>query len=311
MRRALVALVALAVLGACVRAGAPTVTATSGPIKIGTRVLSLVDTSRTIESRRGGTSAGRPLTTTVWYPGNDNGREAPLNRSGAPYPLIVFAHGLRAVPDDYAPMLRSWAAHYIVAAPTFPLTNRDADPVTPGDLANQPADVSFVITSLLAMSADPNDPFTGAIDAKHIIAAGHSEGALTTVMLFAQCCAELRLAGAIIMAGDDVGTQGKGFTAPPRPLLYIHGDQDKIVNYGLGQRSYRGAPEPKAFLTLIGAGHIDPYVGEAKSDAAVAVRDASGSFIAYLTGPDPAIGHANLTNIGARAGVATLDDHLR
>ena len=312
MRRALVALMLIAIVAACARNNGPTFTATSGPIKIGVRVLSLVDTTRTVESRRAGTTAaGRPITTTVWYPGDGAGRDASLNRSGAPYPLIVFSHGLRGVPDDYAALLQSWVVHAIVAAPTFPLTNRDSDPVTPGDLINQPGDVSFVINSLLAMSANANDPFAGAIDAKRVIAAGHSEGALTTVMLFAQCCAETRLAGAIIMAGDDVGTQGKAFTAPPKPLLYIHGDQDKLVSYELGQRSYRGAPEPKAFLTLVGAGHIDPYVGEPKTEAAAAVRDATGSFLAYLTGSDQSIGHTNLKNVGARTGIATLDDHLR
>lgn len=315
MRRALVALaVATIVAAACERPpGTPTVTATLGPKKIGTRVLQLVDTTRNIEARRGGPSAnGRPLPTTLYYPANDAGRDAPVNTAGMPFPLIVFSHGLRGTPDDYAPLLQYWAGQgYVVAAPTFPLTNRDADPVVPGDLLNQPADISFVISSLLALSANAKDALVGAIDPKRVIAAGHSEGALTTVMLFAQCCAEPRLIGAVIMAGDDIGTQGKAFTAPPRPLLYIHGDQDKIVSYELGQRSYRGAPEPKAFLTLVGAGHIDPYVRNATGPAAEAVQSATGYFFAYLTGPDPATAHAGLKSVGTRSGVTSLDDHLR
>jgi fermentation-respiration switch protein FrsA (DUF1100 family) len=304
-------------VSACGRiGGAPgataTVAATLGPKKVAVRVVQLVDASRTVDSRRGGPAAsGRPLPTTVWYPANDTASGAPLNTAGAPYPLVVFSHGLRGTPDDYAPLLRSWAAQgYVVAAPTFPLTNRDAEPVVAGDLANQPADVSFVISSLLASSADTKDPFAGAIDPRRVIAAGHSEGALTTVMLFAQCCVEARLVGAIVMAGDDVGTQGRAFTAPPKPLLYIHGDQDKIVSYELGQRSYRGAPDPKAFLTLVGAGHIDPYVREATGPAGDAVRSATAAFLAYLTGPDRTSAHAALRAVGARTGVATLDDRL-
>ena len=229
-----------------------------------------------------------------------------------PYPLVVFSHGLRGAPDDYAPLLQWWAGQgYVVAAPTFPLTNRDAAPVVAGDLVNQPGDVSYVITALLALSASTSDPFAGAIDPKRVIAAGHSEGALTTVLLFAQCCAETRLAGAIIMAGDDVGTQGKAFTAPPKPLLYVHGDQDKIVNYTLGQRSYRGAPEPKAFLTLIGANHIDPYVHDASGAAGDAVRNATADFLFYVTGADPASARAALKSVGSQAGVASFDDQLR
>jgi len=319
MRRALVALAVAAITAAaCERLpGASNstfhVTATLGPKKIGTRVVQLVDATRTLEGRRGGASTnGRPLPTTLYYPANDAGRDAPVNTAGMPYALVVFSHGLRGTPDDYAPLLQFWAGQgYIVAAPTFPLTNRDADPVVPGDLLNQPADVSFVISSLIAMSADTRDPLSGAIDPRRVIAAGHSEGALTTVMLFAQCCVETRLVGAVIMAGDDIGTQGKAFTAPPKPLLYIHGDQDKVVSYELGQRSYRGAPEPKAFLTLVGAGHIDPYVRNATGPAADAVRNATGYFFAYLTGPDANSAHAGLKNIGGQSGVTTLDDHLR
>ena len=316
MLRAILRLALVAVIAtSCGRVVVPNATfsATLGPKKVGVRMLPLVDTTRTVESRRGGLgSNARALPTTVWYPADAPGKDAPVSKASVPYPLVVFVHGLRGVPDDYAPLLQWWAGlGYVVAAPMFPLTNRDSEPVVAGDLVNQPADVSFVITSLLALSANPSDPFAGAIDPKRVIAAGHSEGALTTVTLFAQCCTETRLIGAVIMAGDDIGTQGKAFTAPPKPLLYIHGDQDKIVSYELGQRSYRGAPEPKAFLTLIGAGHIDPYVRDATGPAADAVRNGSADFLGYLTQADPAGFHAALRTVGTQSGVTTLDDHLR
>lgn len=314
MHRALVALALIALITGCSRIVVPSTTfsATSGPRKVGVRMLSLVDTTRGVDSQRGVPgSTTRTLPTTVWYPADAPGKDTPVSKAGVPYPLVVFAHGLRGVPDDYAPLLQWWAGlGYVVAAPTFPRTNRDANPVEAGDLVNQPADVSFVITSLIASSANTSDPFAGAIDPKRVIAAGHSEGALTTVMLFAQCCADARLIGAIIMAGDDIGTQGKAFTAPPKPLLYIHGDQDKIVNYQLGQRSYRSAPEPKAFLTLIGAGHIDPYVRDATGPDGAAVRNGSGDFLGYLTQANSAGFHSALRVVGTQAGVTTLDDHL-
>jgi len=41
------------------------------------------------------------------------------------------------------------------------------------------------------------------------------------------------------------------------PLLFFHGDRDEIVDFELGRRLFRAAPEPKSFETLRGAGHND------------------------------------------------------
>ena len=41
------------------------------------------------------------------------------------------------------------------------------------------------------------------------------------------------------------------------PLLFFHGDRDEIVDFELGKRLFRAAPEPKAFETIRGAGHND------------------------------------------------------
>jgi fermentation-respiration switch protein FrsA (DUF1100 family) len=44
------------------------------------------------------------------------------------------------------------------------------------------------------------------------------------------------------------------------PLLFFHGDRDRIVAYDLGKRLFALAPEPKAFETLVGAGHNDTVI---------------------------------------------------
>jgi fermentation-respiration switch protein FrsA (DUF1100 family) len=41
------------------------------------------------------------------------------------------------------------------------------------------------------------------------------------------------------------------------PILFFHGDRDRIIPFGLGQRLFAAAPEPKAFETIAGAGHND------------------------------------------------------
>jgi hypothetical protein len=41
------------------------------------------------------------------------------------------------------------------------------------------------------------------------------------------------------------------------PLLFIHGDQDYIVPFELGERLFQAAPRPKEFMKIEGAGHND------------------------------------------------------
>jgi fermentation-respiration switch protein FrsA (DUF1100 family) len=41
------------------------------------------------------------------------------------------------------------------------------------------------------------------------------------------------------------------------PLLFVHGDADRIVPIGLGKTLWTAAPEPKTFWTVPGAGHND------------------------------------------------------
>ena len=44
------------------------------------------------------------------------------------------------------------------------------------------------------------------------------------------------------------------------PLLVIHGDHDRIIPFGLGQRVYEAGNEPKAFYRVEGADHNDVYL---------------------------------------------------
>lgn len=43
------------------------------------------------------------------------------------------------------------------------------------------------------------------------------------------------------------------------PVLFFHGDNDKIVPIRLGRALYQAAPNPKEFVVLQGAGHNDTY----------------------------------------------------
>jgi fermentation-respiration switch protein FrsA (DUF1100 family) len=43
------------------------------------------------------------------------------------------------------------------------------------------------------------------------------------------------------------------------PLLVFHGERDDIVPHRMGQELFDGAPQPKSFYSIAGAGHNDTY----------------------------------------------------
>ncbi|MFC0530590.1 alpha/beta hydrolase family protein [Phytohabitans kaempferiae] len=187
---------------------------------------------------------GRPLPVTIWYPDAATGR----------FPVILFSHGLKGRPADYAPLLADWAsAGFVVAAPVYPHTSRDAERFDALDVINQPADASYVLTQVLALDRRAGDVLRGRLATDHVAAAGHSAGGITTVGLFSVARDE-RLDAGIVLAGSALGV-GLGFTGPPAPLLFVHGERDSVVSYASGKAAYDSVPWPKAFLTLPGGDH--------------------------------------------------------
>jgi fermentation-respiration switch protein FrsA (DUF1100 family) len=49
------------------------------------------------------------------------------------------------------------------------------------------------------------------------------------------------------------------------PVLVLHGDEDSVIPYGLGQQLYAQVPGPKQFLTIAGGDHNDPEPRDAKA----------------------------------------------
>src|SRR5262249_61512946 len=114
----------------------------------------------------------RVLATTITYPVGVK----------HPVPLVVLAHGDNGHPNKFSRLIGAWAAAgYVVAAPAFPLTSNMAPGGgTPGDVRNQPTDVSFVIDEILKMGQPRSGgPLAGLIDGRHIGVAGLSLGGAT------------------------------------------------------------------------------------------------------------------------------------
>ena len=235
---------------------------------VGLRVLRLIDTSRTIRLK-GGRSEPRTLVTYVRYPAlgapsqTDIPDAAPASGSG-PYPLVVFGHGYAVTPQLYARLLQSWArAGFVVAAPVFPLSNAHA-PGGPdeADVINQPADMSFVISSLLALNRPGMGLLTHLIDPLEIAVAGHSDGAETALAVaYGRRFRDPRVSAAVILSGAEMsGIGGYTFTDGSRPLLAAQGTADTFNEPKYTNAYFEEAQRPKFLLRLLGAGHLSPYI---------------------------------------------------
>jgi dienelactone hydrolase len=212
--------------------------------------LAFVDRSRPTVSRGQTVSGQRALTTLVWYP-----------KSSGRWPVVVFAHGFQVGPAPYEHLCRAWAAAgYAVAAPEFPLT--DAAVAGPAldenDLANQPADVAFVVSSLLA----PGSPLALHLDGSRVAVAGHSDGAVTALGVAADRAIPLR--AVIAVSGSPVAG-----TEPNPPLLVAQGDEDTVNPPATGRSVYEQAHRPRFLLSLLGGGHMAAFLGGTRWQAVV------------------------------------------
>jgi alpha-beta hydrolase superfamily lysophospholipase len=214
----------------------------------------------------------RRLTTRVFYPahgspGGDPVRDAPI--ADGVFPICEFSHGLGGNPESYAPLVRPLAAAgFIVPAPVFPTTSSGTEGNI-GDVynGNQSKDVSEVITQTLALNDASGDPFAGRIDVDAGVGvAGHSLGGMTTHGLLT-AWPDDRIAAAVPFACVDMGDPAPAVSAN---VLFVHGDQDSICQYGLARQAYDELPAPKAFLTHLGIGHDEYIWGDAYHAATVA-----------------------------------------
>ncbi len=254
---------------------------------VGTLTLTLVEPHRTIHVH-GGATEPRTLLTYVRYPalGSATADGAAAVPAPGPFPLVVFAHGYDVTPATYAGLLDSWTrAGYVVAAPLFPLTN----PQAPGgpdeaDVVNQPADVSFVISSLLAASSS-STPLQGLIDPRHIAVAGQSDGAETALAVAdSRRDHDPRVSAALVLSGAEMsGIGGYNFAAGGPALLAVQGTDDVFNEPRFTYAYFRAARRPKYLLRLLRAGHLPPYTAE-QPQLAIVERVTRAFLDGYLKG---------------------------
>lgn len=225
------------ILAAAVLAGCE---ATSDPVPPPTETQVL-----TVEFSNG---ADRLLPTLLYLPADAGKR-----------PIVVFSHGYTGVPKDYELLFQTWAeAGFLVAAPTFPKTANGSADLDIEDLINQPADVRAVIDGLILLNSKEDHSLFGRVDESRIAAAGHSLGGMTTVGLFSSGRDD-RISAGIVLAGS-ARTVGTDYNAPGASMLFVHGEQDRVVKPQDGRAAYEPFPGPKAWLGLRLGDHLRPYI---------------------------------------------------
>ena len=228
-----------------------------------------VDASRS--TPRAGAFPGAPtrtLRTLIWQPA-----------SADAVPLLVMAHGLGVLPEDFDAFARTVAAAgFIVAAPAFPLTNHDA----PGgqllfnDLNNQPGDLSFVITQILQAAGTEGDPLLGRVGLSDVAVLGQSLGAATVIGLTRKnCCRDVRVHASILSAAPllsgSFGSDPISVAGPP--TLILHGTADTTVPYVTAIQLYNLIAAPRFLVGLTGAEHADAL--ESQAQPPIPARDAA------------------------------------
>ena len=235
-------------------------------------------------------STSRTLVTEIRYP-TPLVASGPVEIAGAPpatqsggYPMIVFAHGYDVTPDTYAQLLDAWTqAGFVVVAPIFPDEKPSAVAAQPGtdtedDLANEPADLTFVTNAILQASANNTSNchiVSGLVEPTEIALAGHSDGATAVGMLafdhgvdpqgvnYADLRTGIDYRSLIILSGAEDTNQSYAAEASHPSLLIIHSLADRCNPIRNDVKLYDHILQPdKWFLALRTAHHLPPFDGD-------------------------------------------------
>jgi predicted dienelactone hydrolase len=279
---------------------------------IGARTYTLVDTNRPTPAN--GTFPGAPERTLVlelWYPATTSGRDAPLDQTGGPYPLVLYSHALNDTRLGEEYLTTHLASRgYVVAAVDFPLGKGGAPGgATPADLRSQPGDLTFVLDWLLARNAEAGHALDGAVDAERIGASGLSLGATTTLLAaYHPDLREPRLRAILPIAPPySCAMTTRFFDTATLPLLLLHGTGDRLVPIAPNSEAVLRRAHGPRFLVRVERGSHLGFVGFATALGPTVRADDFG-----CTALKASLG-ANLDGIplpgGAAAGIAAPTRH--
>ena len=236
----------------------------------------------------------RTLVTTITFP----------KSAKKPLPLLVLAHGADGNTNKFDELMARWAhAGYVVAAPLFPRSS-DVGGNYIQDVAQQPADVSYVIDEVLRLNRAKKSPLHDRIDRKRIGLGGMSLGGWTSYgAVFHACCRDDRIDALVLMAAVRAGFDGGEYEFRTIPTLLVHGDADGL--YPHSTAAYPDLVAPKWFVTLHGGTHASPFEDSPDPYTEVVGATTTAFWDRYLKGERPAA-LALEDAVAASGGLATL-----
>ncbi|MGC8499528.1 MAG: alpha/beta hydrolase family protein [Acidimicrobiales bacterium] len=289
-----------------------TAPAATGPVAVGAVTFTVTEPATA-------SSGARSFPVTVRYPALGTPGEA---RSGlpprpGPYPLVIFSQGFDISPEAYAGLLDAWsAAGYVVADPAYPHTSPGAaGGVLRSDIVHHPADLSFLVTTLLA-DDHATGPLAGMIAPAPVGVIGQSDGGDVSLAVAANtCCRDRRIGAAILLSGAELSWfPGSYFTGGSAPLLVVQGTADHVMNpVTCSVTLYDAAPRPRYYLSMLGQDHLSAYVppGPARATVAAVTTDFLNAYLKHIPGALAAmraagdvVGRAHLTSQSALPPVA-------
>lgn len=233
-------------------------TRADGPYDAGFRDVRLVKPSANDPSQE------RVLNAVVWYPTTPGAgpidsdsravRDAPLDGSGGPYPVVMFSHGSCGF-ERQSLFLTPWLATHgfiVMAVPhpgntLFEFPNCRTPDAQAKSAVERPRDMVFALDWILAAGNDAASPFFGAVDAAHVAMTGHSFGGLTTYLTTA---IDDRFTVAVPMA-PATGPR----SALTIPSLTLYGEIDSVVSNPGVFAAYERSSAPKRLVGIEDAGH--------------------------------------------------------
>jgi len=278
----------------------------AGSYRVGKRRMTFLEPAHTGPTDQA--LGQRALLTLVRYPLAQT--RVALQPARGPFPLLMFAPGFMQCAGPYSRLLQAWAsAGYVVAVVDFPRTDCHVGAAAyEADLVNQPADMSYVISRLLALSAKRHDLFSGMLNRREIAATGQSDGGDTVAALGANaCCADHRLVAVAVLSGAEWPPMpGRYFAHRAPPMLFVQGSADTVNPPWTSRQLYRAdSPSARYYLDLFGANHLVPYWGTNPVERLVA-RVTLAFFDRYVLGQASAL--ARMTrdgNVRTKAALVT------
>lgn len=246
----------------------------------------------------------------------------------APFPLIVFSHGLGGSREGYGMWAQQWVScGYIVVLPSHygsdgaaildALRAPDAATAAAGKVMSvqtalrRTRDVSFIITHMTEANAGKLTdktlaPFKGKVDLQHVGMAGHSFGALTTLMIAGEGEAQLgalavndpRVTAAIAMSPQPSKSpdQKKAFGSIKIPVLHLTGTLDDAPV---------GVSDVKAAQRRI------PYDSSSFSDTSLVIFNGATHMTFSARALAPTAAEKNIDSLIKQSTTAFWDAHLK